>query len=377
METTNNQSNESLSSDVATPNVTLNQSEVGNSSGAFVEGVPHSSETGAGLTSHWLKANTKLGGWLILILFYVFISVIWNSINGIIGIKEVFTSGNSLLIIASVFPLVGLILYGLFTLIGFTERQKWAVSIARCFVVLVLLFPLFSILQGGWPTLEKRGTFIVIYWIVWGLVFSFFTFSKNVKKVIPIGYRKCSVIGWIGVAFFFVVPLICGNIYSSKLKTEIESQMPTQMKLKDGEKGDNRIAFKVPAGFECEEVRDTVESETSILFVLNNDDWGSCYITSAYASDVSLSDFRKVRENWLDPELSNSEGHKVDSGKTEHEGVKYIYETTAFSYNDTEIRWYFTIACHHKEQKIAILSFYYRDDSQKYVDEIVSSLRFK
>lgn len=42
METTNNQSNESLSSDVATPNVTLNQSEVGNSSGAFVEGVPHS-----------------------------------------------------------------------------------------------------------------------------------------------------------------------------------------------------------------------------------------------------------------------------------------------------------------------------------------------
>ena len=133
-------------------------------------------------------------------------------------------------------------------------------------------------------------------------------------------------------------------------------------------------AFKVPYGFTCE----TKEMDNSgILFMIDDVNWGTCTLTSQYANDLSVSDFDEVWESWKDPDLSACDERVIDSGKNARKGNISFYKKTAYNVDGNDVTWYFTMIFNGKVHKTVLLSFYYMDNTEGYVDAIINSIRFE
>ncbi len=169
------------------------------------------------ITAAHLKETTRIQGVLVLFLFSVALYATAGFILYILTFKANFTGtffayNNSFLLVHRTFTF-GLAFY---TIWAFIQRDPYAVSVAKIFIILVFISSLVVLMDGISASgcdpdlLDTRD--VNIGTIVWCIVsYLYLRYSKQVKEICPKSYRRgglCLVNLILYIVFFFYLAII-------------------------------------------------------------------------------------------------------------------------------------------------------------------------
>ena len=167
---------------------------------------------------------------------------------------------------------------------------------------------------------------------------------------------------WIVVGI--VVSIILGNLLFSTNKDGEDSSAFS----------DELMLFKSPLGLKCEKVRSDDGYE---FFNLTNDN-ASITLMSGYVSGASDEEFENSWNNWKEPELESYHQELIDRRNLVMRRYNYQYKSVRYDNENAEsIFWEFAILYNEDETKACLCSIWSADGTINYMDEILSSVRFK
>ena len=156
------------------------------------------------ITSEWLKANTKITGWL---MFFLVLPVgVGSARSFLYQIKEYNAEdyGNNLCL-GSVDIFISLSFLGMaiFIIYSFLNRKRNAVFWAKAYIILSILLNSLNLILNmnadadfiGEKLKIDHENYRLICSIMWGVIwFLYLTFSKHVQEIIPKSFRKVSIV---------------------------------------------------------------------------------------------------------------------------------------------------------------------------------------
>ena len=335
------------------------------------------------ITSEWLKANTEIHGWLSFFFFAIIVGGLFSAIYPIATFKSEDYAGNFCL--GSVDIITGIILLAVscYTVFAFVTRKPNAVFWGKVYVVLVFLTNLFVLIGGGTEETGLQSATQVGRSVIWGVIwFLYLTFSEQVKEIIPKSFRKISGVNWGVLAGIVILPIILFVVGYSQITSMVNNREAQETELRNvdlayNERTDGRVIFTIPSGFECKSEEVNSEGVNLTLFSIENDEIGSCTICSDYDTDKTKSNFDSYWTNWKDDDINLYGTDNVDRGTREINGHDCLYRITKHNVNGVYVYWRFYLLFDDETGKVFLASFYDRDDSTYYVDELLESVKFK
>lgn len=334
-------------------------------------------------TSGWLKANTKMQGWLSFFMVVVILGGLVSAVYPIATFNLDDYAGNVSLAVGDILTGLNLLAVAIYVVWGFVNRKPNAVFWGLTYVALAFLTNLLTLVLGGTEGGGLQSTSKVIQSMLWGVVWFFYLIcSEQVKRVIPESFRKVSKIDWGALAAIVLVPTLLLAVGYAQISAIADERIEQEESLRDvalagNERTDGKVIFAVPDGFECESQDVEVEGNTACVFNLSNDDVGSCTMCSDYDSDKSESNFDEYWENWKDEDAKVYRAVDVDRGTMNVNGNDCLYRITKYDVNGTHVYWRFCMLFDEETGKVLVASFYDRNEDTGYVDDLLNSVRFK
>lgn len=333
-------------------------------------------------TSEWLKENTNIHGWLSFFFFAIAIGGVISAAYPIVTFNAADYEGNMWLGAIDILLGIGMLAIAIYTIYAFTQRKPNAIFYGRLYVVLVFVTNI--ILLIGNPDAGLGGVKQTFKGIIWGIIwFLYLLFSEQVQEVIPQSFRKVSKFDWGVLASIVIVPFLCYAIGVSRLNAEVENRESLEAEIRevplaDNERTDGRVIFTIPEGFSCdsEEVEAMPGSKLTV-YNLSNDDIGSCTMCSDYDTDTSTKNFDEYWNSWEGEDDKKLPKTNVDRGSKTINGHNCMYRIIRYNVNGVHVYWRFHILFDEVSGKCCVASFYDRNESTRYIDEILESIRFK
>lgn len=333
-------------------------------------------------SSEWLKQNTHIRGWLSFFLFAIAVGGLVSAVYPIATFDSADYAGDMWL--GAVDILTGVFLLGiaLYTVYAFNTRKPNAVFYARLYVVLIIVTNIVTLLSGD--DTEFGGVKQSIRGIVWGVVWFFYLLlSKQIKEVIPKSFRKISKTDWGILCAIIIIPILCLAIGLFNLSSEVENRERNEKEilevpLADNERTDGRIIFTIPEGFDCDsEVVEPIQGTQITLFSLKNDLIGNCTICSDYDRDKSTSNFDEYWKSWEGEDDKICPKTNVDRGSKDINGHYCMYRIIRYNVNGVHVYWRYYIMFDDSSGKCCVVSCYDTNKTTMYVENLLSSIRFK
>lgn len=333
-------------------------------------------------TSEWLKENTNIHGWLSFFFFAIAIGGLISAISPIATFNAADYAGNMWLGAIDILLGIGMLAIAIYTIYAFSQRKANAVFYGRLYVVLVFVTNIISLI--GNPDAGLGGVKQTFRGIIWGIIwFLYLLYSEQVQEVIPKSFRKVSKFDWGVLAAIIVTPFLCFAIGMSNLNAEVENRESLEaeireMPLADNERTDGKIIFAIPNSFDCQsEDVEPMPGTKLKLFTLNNESIGTCTLCSDYDSDTSTKNFDEYWNGWEGEDDKKLPKTNVDRGSRTINGHNCMYRIIRYNVNGVHVYWRFHILFDESSGKCCVASFYDRNESTNYIDEILESIRFK
>lgn len=333
-------------------------------------------------TSEWLKENTNVHGWLLFFFFAIAIGGIISAVYPIATFNAADYAGNMWLGAIDIILGIGMLAIAIYTIYAFTQRKPNAVFYGRLYVVLVFVTNIISLI--GNPDAGLGGVKQTFKGIIWGIVwFLYLLYSEQVQEVIPKSFRKVSKFDWGVLASIIIVPFLCYAIGMSNLSAEVKNRgsLETEIRevpLADNERTDGRVIFTIPEGFNCEsEEVEAMPGSKLTVYNLSNDAIGNCTMCSDYDTDTSTKNFDEYWNSWEGEDDKKLPKTNVDRGSRTINGHNCMYRIIRYNVYGVHVYWRFYILFDELSGKCCVASFYDRNESTSYVDEILESVRFK
>ena len=333
-------------------------------------------------TSEWLKENTNIHGWLSFFLFAIAVGGIISAVYPIATFNAADYAGNMWLGAIDILLGIGMLAIAIYTLYAFSQRKSNAVFYGRLYVVLVFVTNI--ILLIGNPATGFGGVKQTFKGIIWGIIwFLYLLYSEQVQEVIPKSFRKVNKFDWGVLASIIIVPFLCYAIGMSNLNAEVENRESLEAEIRevplaDNERTDGRVIFTIPEGFNCEsEEVEAMPGSKLTVYNLSNDAIGSCTMCSDYDTDTSTKNFDEYWNNWESEDDKKLPKTNVDRGSRTINGHNCMYRIIRYNVDGVYVFWRFFILFDESSGKCCVASFYDRNESISYVDEILESVRFK
>ena len=333
-------------------------------------------------TSEWLKENTNIHGWLSFFFFAIAIGGLISAGYPIVTFNATDYAGNMWFGAIDVLLGIGMLAIAIYTIYAFTQRKPNAVFYGRLYVVLVFVTNIITLIAN--PDAGLGGVKQTFKGIIWGIIwFLYLLYSEQVQEVIPKSFRKVCKLDWGVLASIIIVPFLCYAIGVSNLNAEVENResLETEIRelpLADNERTDGKIIFAIPSSFDCQsEDVEPVPGTKLQLFTLNNESVGTCTLCSDYDSDTSTKNFDEYWNGWEGEDDKKLPKTNVDRGSRTINGHNCMYRIIRYNVNGVHVYWRFHILFDELSGKCCVASFYDRNESTSYVDEILKSVRFK
>lgn len=331
------------------------------------------------ITADYLMENTKIRGWLSFFLFSIITGGLIGVVSPIVTFNVNEYSGSYLLAMTDV--VLGIMLFALacYTLCSFYKRKPNSVFLGKTYTIAIFLSSLFVLFIGEFETAGFGSLKQVIRSLVWSIIwFWYLCTSKQLKEIIPEEYRKKTSNDYFIVIGLIVVPILMfgmgvGSVVLSNTQEQTQNAFDDTL-LKVNEFTDGKVIFERPAGFTCE--KQELTDPVFTLFKLECDEKGSITLCSDYETDYSVKNFNGYWINWQDEEASKYESENVIDEQRIINGHPCFYKVVKYTIEDTEVFWRFIIMSDVETGKICLLSCY-DEGSYSYIDEILSTIRFK
>ena len=214
------------------------------------------------ITSEWLKANTKISGWLVF--FLVVVMGIGGLKRGLSLIAVNMSDYDNIFCFAAIDIFMGVvsILMSLYVIYSFLNRFPEAVFWARANIILIIALALWNLFMGlivdGLLTeREKIGT--VSSLLGGGLSLLYLALSRQVQEVIPKSFRKVSKADWIILAAIILIPVVLSVIGVAQLVASATDSQGIEVIEEVSQNADSlnyeeteQVKFIVPKEFSCD-----------------------------------------------------------------------------------------------------------------------------
>ncbi|MCD8296530.1 MAG: hypothetical protein LUC88_03050, partial [Prevotella sp.] len=250
-------------------------------------------------TSEWLKKNVKIRGWLSFFIFLMVLGGIISAIYPIATFNPLDYANNFWLEATDIFTGLSFLGIAIYSAYLFLNCKPNAVFYSRAYVVIVLLSNFLSLITGAVDELGYQSGVKVAGRVIGGLIWLLYlNYSKQVKTVIPVSFRKVSKLDIGIIAGVIIMPFLLFSIGVIQLNYTSDSNsvgyLQTEIRnteLADDERTDGRVVFTIPEGFTCERKDVEADGDVLALFIINNDKIGSCTMCSNYDMDTSDAHF--------------------------------------------------------------------------------------
>ena len=332
--------------------------------------------------SEWLKENTNIHGCLTFFFFGITIGGVISAVYPIATFNAADYAGNLWLGAMDILLGIGMLAIAIYTTYAFTQRKPNAVFYGRLYVVLVFVTNIISLIND--PDAGLGGVKQTFKGVIWGIIwFLYLLYSEQVQEVIPKSFRKVNKFDWGILSAIIVVPFLCFTIGMSNLNAEIENRESLEAKIRevplaDNERTDGRVIFTIPENFSCEsEEVEIMPGARLTVYNLSNDAIGSCTVCSDYDTDTSTKNFDEYWNSWEGEDDKKLPKTNVDRGSKTINGHNCMYRIIRYNVNGIHVYWRFHILFDEVSGKCCVASFYDRNESTRYIDDVLESIRFK
>ena len=214
------------------------------------------------ITSEWLKANTKISGWLVF--FLVVVMGIGGLKRGLSLIAVNMSDCDNIFCFAAIDIFMGVvsILMSLYVIYSFLNRFPEAVFWARANIILIIALALWNLVMGlivdGLLT-EREMIGAVSGLLGGGLWLLYLALSRQVQEVIPKSFRKVSKADWIILAAIILIPVVLSVIGMVQLVASATDSQGIEVIEEVSQNADSlnyeeteQVKFIVPKEFSCD-----------------------------------------------------------------------------------------------------------------------------
>lgn len=331
------------------------------------------------ITSEHLKKTTSMHGWLVFFLVVIGIGGLASVIISLASYNANDYGGSTFLALSDIVFAVLIFIVALYTVYAFSERKPNAVFLGKTYVIAIFVSNLLSLFGGDFAESGLGSLPQIIRSIGWsGIWFTYLCKSEQVKTVIPLEYRKKSAFDYYLAIGVFAIPVLFMVIGLNELRGNQETQTQAfleTVELKENEYTDGRIVFTRPYGFTCEK-QELADPANYIIFNLESDEIGNVIICSDYDSDESVKKFNSYCAAWEDEDLKKLSSREMVNEKKSINGHNYYYKITKYDIDGTDVFWRFVLMFDKSMGKVCVVSGY-DAGYEKYIDEIINSIRFE
>ncbi|MBO7607316.1 MAG: DUF2569 family protein [Paludibacteraceae bacterium] len=351
------------------------------------------------ITSEWLKANTKITGWLTL--FLALPVGVGSARSFLYQIKEYNAEdyGNNLCLgSVDIFTSLSFLGMAIFIIYSFLNRKRNAVFWTKAYIILSILLNSLNLILNmnadadfiGEKLKLDHENYRLICSIMWGVIwFLYLTFSKHVQEIIPKSFRKVSKLDWGILAAIILIPIalyVIGMAQLNAMDATDSQEIETNIIYQDADSlyyaETEQVKFIIPKGFSCDpSLAYDIEGKDLYAYDLADEVnfFSMATLCSEYKADSSLSNLDRHWEAWKKKEHKEVAMTDVDRGVQSINGNKCLYRICKYSEKNDESIWYwrFYLLFDNETGKSCVLSSYDGGESTAYVDELLSSIQFK
>ena len=332
------------------------------------------------ITSEYLKANTKIRGWLILFLISLSCGGLISAIAPIATFNLSECGGSIALAMTDV--VIGIMMLGMaiYILYSFINRRPDTVFAAKTYIITAFVSNLSEFLIGiiyGSDTLDTKEMAQIFKSLIFSVIwFLYLIYSKHVAEIIPKSYRKKFIGNYILIIALAVIPstLFAIGIYeiTSRQDQVTENINKLSSQLQENERTDGKIIFTIPDIYKCE------ETETDGFKVYNLEtalDLVSITLLSDYDSDDSKKNFIEYWEASKPQDINEYEHEIVTDEVRTINNYKYFYRVTKIVIDETEQYWQYALLFDDKKQKICVISMLDYNTETRFL-EFIKGIKF-
>lgn len=319
-------------------------------------------------------SDEKIHGWLN---FFLIVFVGFGSVGSVILHLVTFDPDNNFWIAAVdvVFSLIYLAT-GICTITAFHKRDTDAVFLAKTFIMLCFLSNLLGLFTSEGESSVSRTAASMIRSIIWCFIWFIFLYnSSQVKRLIPIGYRKTKTRDWVIIGTAILFPFICIGFEvaaEKKNHTETEAAALANLSLAPNQYSDGRIILSLPEGVHCEQ---SMVENIKVFSISDPQTGAEITVVSDYDNDMTQDNFNQYWNSWRDDELNKFEYDVIKDDKQSDGDMTVFYRLIRIKL-DALIDWEFALAFDHRTGKVCLLSGYSSADSNSSVTHIINRLKF-
>ena len=328
-------------------------------------------------TRIYLKQNTRIHGWLIFFFVAILVGAVFSLVYTLVTFDFDEYGRSVSLALFDILTSSLLLVVAILTVVAFMSRNSDAVFLGKMYIVAVFAINLFTLIMGGYEESGVGSLSQLVRSLVWGVVwFCYLTFSKQVKSVIPKGYRKVWKQDYLLLALLVVVPIV--TFAQGYYEVTNRYQNIPNIELAENERTDGYAIFSIPEGFECEE--EIIDGD-KYFYLFTNDTTIYLNVSGSYDEPAmtkeELLDTVFVLHN--DNDFDELYSYKIiDDGKTVINGFPCYYRVKMWDVDDE----YFYYCCYRlyilwddeSDLCCVIRCYDWNDDS--YLEELLHSVRF-
>lgn len=330
------------------------------------------------ITPEHLKATTNIHGWLV----FFFVAILVGATLSLVYTLATFDFdeyGRSVsLALFDILTSALLLVVAVLTVVAFVRRNSDAVFLGKMYIVAVFAINMFSLIMGGYEESGVGSLSQLVRSLVWGVVwFCYLTFSEQVKRVIPKGYRKVWKQDYLLLTLLVVVPIV--TLVQGYHEVSSRYEKMVDIELAENERTDGYAIFTIPEGFECEE--EIIDGD-KYFNLFTNDTTIYLNVSGSYdepsMTKEELLDTVFVLHN--DNDFDELYSYKIiDDGKTVINGFPCYYRVKMWDVDDEYFYYYcyrlYILWDDESDLCCVIRCYDWNDDS--YLEELLHSVRFR
>ena len=339
------------------------------------------------ITSEWLKANTKITGWLVFFLSVVMGFGGLSRSLSLIAVNMSDCNNNYCIAAIDIFMGVALLSMSLYVIYSFLNRYPNAVFWAKTNLILIIALSLLGLVTGQ---AEEEKIAAVSGLLGVGLWLLYLICSRQVQEVIPKSFRKVSKVDWIVLFAIILIPIVLWVIGVTQLKA-VDTTGSQKIETSEGlsQNADSlyyaeteQVKFIVPKEFSCDaSLAYDIEGKDLYSYDLMNEvdsSYSIVTLCSEYKADSSFSNLDRHWEAWKKKKHKEVFMNDVDRGVQSINGNKCLFRICKYYDKAGEdMYWRFYLLFDNETDKSCVFSSYDDGISTKYVDEILNSIQFK
>lgn len=331
------------------------------------------------LTAAWLRANTRIRGWLAFFIFALAAGGLVSLIYPFATYKASDYAGSSLLGMTDLALGVVLAVVAGWSIVSLYRRSPAAIFWAKFYTVLVLLSNGLGLWFGGVEMSDGDafgGTRMAVKGVVWSIVwFLYLTFSQQVQEIIPKRYRRAGVRTWLYAGLLLLVPLAFVIVGAVDVAVNYHSNVEiSQSELSNGELTDGHVVFDRLEGWSFGMTRETGVNVCSFT----NGQEHVLSLFSALDSDASKDNFLQTAAVCAVADFEALAHQTVRDDTDTVNGHVYYYRVVRYDRDDeTSIFWHLACLFDGETSKAVVVNGYFLSKDVPEVMQLLKSVRFK